>query len=384
MNDEKRRINFNLEACGMGSVLRYQFAADALERGLTEFREYDVESEASIEDAVAAAGEAKLVRCFRDVRSPTETKYYIEKHGDVLVYLTHYSDYNYIINIAAATAEAADALAKRFVAALPKIKHTDPDIVPVTFWAQTIRGVISRTRKIGAPAWESISMNYAWKTRNGLDIVMGLTPPMDAGKLLLWHGDPGTGKSYGIRSLMREWRKWCVAHYIVDPEKFFGEADYMLSVILDQTSDDECESPIAVSGDPKAICKTERPWHLLVMEDADEFLQADAKVRQGQALSRLLNMADGLIGQGLNLLVLITTNEPLGKIHPAIRREGRCMANVEFGHLSADEVGAWADAHNLPDFVKEDNMVLSDMYARARTQAQVKTTADKRTLGLVR
>ena len=74
----------------------------------------------------------------------------------------------------------------------------------------------------------------------------------------------------------------------------------------------------------------------------------------------------------------------LGKIHPAIRREGRCMANVEFGRLSLEEVGVWADAQNLPDFEKEDNMILSDLYARARTRAQVKATADVKSIGLVR
>ena len=216
--------------------------------------------------------------------------------------------------------------------------------------------------------------------------VMGLTPPLDGGKLLLWHGEPGTGKSYGIRALMREWRTWCRAHYIVDPERFFGEADYMLSVILDQTEDDadECE-PVGVSSDPKVPIEAEHPWHLLVMEDSDEFLQADAKDRQGQSLSRLLNMADGLIGQGLNLLVLITTNEPLGKIHPAIQREGRCMANIEFGRLKDSELSKWADVHGLSgmEFPPEGKL-LSDLYAKVRAQAQVKTAVEKRKLGLVR
>src|SRR6266542_3240215 len=81
--------------------------------------------------------------------------------------------------------------------------------------------------------------------------------------------------------------------------------------------------------------------HWLIMEDADEFLSVDAKQRQGQAMSRLLNMADGLIGQGLNLLLLITTNEPLGRIHHAVSRRGRCLADVEFTELSVAEASEW-------------------------------------------
>ena len=48
----------------------------------------------------------------------------------------------------------------------------------------------------------------------------------------------------------------------------------------------------------------------------------DAKERTGQALSRFLNVVDGLIGQGLRLLVLVTSNEELGKLHPAVSRPG--------------------------------------------------------------
>lgn len=378
-------ITFDPAMLSCGRILNQKFLAEALARGLSEFREYSVESEAPRSVAVAAATEGCMVAervHFLDVRDPDEEKYFFDS-GDVLVYYAYYGNYACHIDVAAATAEKADATIQRFVKALPKIKHTDPDVVPVNFWAMTRLGVNSRIRKIGAPAWGDIIANYTQKARIGLDEVMGLTPPMNAGKLLLWHGEPGTGKSYAIRALMRQWRTWCQAHYIVDPEKFFGEADYMLSVILDK--DDECEkAPVAVGSQSKEIEIGSQPWHLLVMEDADEFLQADAKIRQGQALSRLLNMADGLIGQGLNILVLITTNEPLGKIHPAIQREGRCLANIEFGRLTVDEVGAWAEVHNLPDFQKEDNQLLSDLYAKARTQAQVKATVDKRRVGFVR
>jgi len=381
----EQNIVFNMETVGISNILNQQFSAEAMARGFTEFREYSVESEAGVPAAVAAAGEAMLVRHLQDVSDVSEEKYYFDK-GDALVYFSHYAEYGFYVRVATGSAEEANAITKRFVEALPKIKHTDPDIVPVSFWAMTRQGVTSRTRKIAAPAWKDIWGNYARKTRRGLDAVVNITPPVDAGKLLLWHGEPGTGKSYAIRSLMREWRQWCRAHYIVDPEKFFGEADYMLSVILDQTAD-VGDSPIAESGDAKAetLIECGQPWHLLVMEDSDEFLQADAKLQKGQSLSRLLNMADGLIGQGLNLLVLITTNEPLGKIHPAIQREGRCLANVEFGRLSLDEVEAWIKAHGVSTFgVRESDMLLSTLYARARTQAQVKEVVEKARVGFVR
>ena len=68
----------------------------------------------------------------------------------------------------------------------------------------------------------------------------------------------------------------------------------------------------------------DRLWRLLVMEDTGELLSADARERTGQGLSRFLNVVDGLIGQGLRVIVLVTTNEEIKKVHPAVARPGRC------------------------------------------------------------
>src|SRR5438552_1204993 len=96
-------------------------------------------------------------------------------------------------------------------------------------------------------------------------------------------------------------KAWCRFHVIVDPEQFFGTgADYMMTVLLERTDDDNAardENP------------TDSLWRLLVLEDTGELLSVDAKDRRGQGLSRLLNVCDGLLGQSLNVLVLITTNE---------------------------------------------------------------------------
>src|SRR5207302_2777069 len=90
-----------------------------------------------------------------------------------------------------------------------------------------------------------------------------------------------------------------------------------------------------------------KPWRVLVLEDTGELLTADARMVIGQGLSRFLNVVDGLIGQGLRVLVLVTTNEPIRKLHPAVARPGRCAANVEFVPLDAGEAEDWLAAHEL-------------------------------------
>jgi ATP-dependent 26S proteasome regulatory subunit len=69
---------------------------------------------------------------------------------------------------------------------------------------------------------------------------------------------------------------------------------------------------------------------LIVAEDSDEFLRLSARREAGAALGRLLNLTDGILGQGSNTLILLTTNELLENLHPALIRPGRCLAQIEF------------------------------------------------------
>ena len=65
----------------------------------------------------------------------------------------------------------------------------------------------------------------------------------------------------------------------------------------------------------------DKRWRLFVLEDCGELLRADAR---GQSLSRLLNIADGVIGQSRRLLICITTNEPIGRC--TLQSYGRAAA----------------------------------------------------------
>jgi hypothetical protein len=56
---------------------------------------------------------------------------------------------------------------------------------------------------------------------------------------------------------------------------------------------------------------------------------------------------DGLIGQGLRVLVLVTTNEETRALHPAVARPGRAAANVEFVPLTAGEASEWLERHGV-------------------------------------
>jgi hypothetical protein len=91
---------------------------------------------------------------------------------------------------------------------------------------------------------------------------------------------------------------------------------------------------------------------------------ASARADTGQGLSRILNLTDGLLGQGQRCLLLVTTNEPVGRLHPALRRPGRCWAEVEFAPFSGREAAAWLRRRGAPRRAPAGG-TLAELYALA-------------------
>ncbi|HUG47563.1 MAG TPA: DUF5925 domain-containing protein [Candidatus Limnocylindria bacterium] len=249
----------------------------------------------------------------------------------------------------AATEEAVlDGVEQELREHLPVAPDQEEGLVAVRFWSLQAGDPSMLVRTINAPSWQEVSENYPAKVAAVLDRLMRLDHPPRGGQLMLWHGRTGTGKTHAIRALLSEWRSWARAEYIVDPEQFFGgPAGYLMSVLLGG-DEDEPES---------------EKWRLLVIEDTGELLSADAKDRAGQGLSRFLNTVDGLLGQGLRVLLLITTNEDFGKLHPAVTRPGRCAVNLRFTELERSEAAAWLERRGRP---KPDGLgltTLADLFA---------------------
>jgi len=231
------------------------------------------------------------------------------------------------------------------------------DQVRMRLWAHRGTYAEMSTRSVEAPSWSHVRANYAARTGASLAALLGTTDlTTRAGRLVLWHGRPGTGKTTAVRALSQAWSPWCETHYVADPEKLFADPGYLLEVAGVDGGDEE--------GD--------HPWRLVVAEDCDEYLHADAKQRAGASLGRLLNLCDGILGHGLQVVVLLTTNEEVGRLHPAITRPGRCLDRTEFLPLSAGEAAAWLG----PDVAAPGReATLAELYA-IREQRGLAVTAD--------
>jgi len=248
------------------------------------------------------------------------------------------------VTVLAVTREIADEVLR--AATCDAVEPAPEETAKFGFWHAGRRGPSRSERALDVDAWSDIRGNYARESRVALDRLMAVDPMLTDGRLAVLYGPPGTGKTTLIRTIADAWRTWCSVDIVLDADAMLGDPDYLMHVLLD--SDDRDDN---------------KRWRLLVLEDCGEFVRVDAKQEQGQALSRLLNLTDGLLGQGSNLMVLISTNDELARLHPAITRPGRCFSQIRVGPMPQAEAIQWLGRR---DGIGPDGATLAELYALRR------------------
>ncbi len=137
--------------------------------------------------------------------------------------------------------------------------------------------------------------------------------------LVLFHGEPGTGKTFYIRHLLRSMATKSKKVIYMPPNMVDHLVDPGFMTFLTRTINEFSAR--------KIFC-------VLLIEDAEPLLASRQSDTRIQGVTNLLNMTDGLLNDMLRLQIICTFNVELKKIDKALLRPGRLVARKEFKQLS--------------------------------------------------
>ncbi len=227
------------------------------------------------------------------------------------------------------------------------------------------RDIIRSTQFLRCPGWDDIRANYAPSLREHLGRLFDMERPWGHGRLIIWHGPPGTGKTYAIRALMMHWRARFSFLVVNDPERLASDPGYYYQVASDSRDVParHLQRLMAGEGGESDDEGGRRRRCLFILEDTADLILQQSRSTHFDKIGKLLNMTDGLFGQGREDIFLLTFNEDVDKIDPAFLRPGRCIAKIEFPKFAAAEAKEWFRAHGIEESPAGEQ-TLAEMYAR--------------------
>jgi len=168
--------------------------------------------------------------------------------------------------------------------------------------------------------------------------------------LVLFHGLPGTGKTFYIRHLLREMALSNKRVIYMPPNMVDHLVEPAFMTFLTQT----------VNG-----YSAQGYFCVLLIEDAEPLLITRATENRIQGITNLLNMTDGILNDMLKLQIICTFNVELKQLDPALLRPGRLIARKEFKALNELDANLLAQRLGI-NFRFRKPTTLSEIYAKLK------------------
>jgi len=169
---------------------------------------------------------------------------------------------------------------------------------------------------MGDGSSELIKENYRPEVLEDLNYVIaafGKSPPN--GRICILNGEPGTGKTYLIRSILKQ----LDAMFLIVPSNLIDALDKPEFIPLLSSIKRDHQKPI-----------------ILIIEDGDICL-VPRKNDNISAIASLLNLSDGILGAMIDIKMIISTNASIKSMDEAIMRPGRLCRNIYVGPLEYEQ-----------------------------------------------
>jgi energy-coupling factor transporter ATP-binding protein EcfA2 len=187
----------------------------------------------------------------------------------------------------------------------------------------------------------NIELNYGKKFKKIESEIISRLNENDKG-LYMFHGIPGTGKSTFLKYLTTKVSKDFIYIPATMIESFVNNPSTLSTLLQKKNS-------------------------VLILEDAEKaIVKRLGDNYDSSAVTSLLNLSDGILGDILKCPIILTYNCPKQDIDDALRRKGRLQIDYEFGCLSLEESKRLAKQLGFSTKQIEENitkeMVIAEIY----------------------
>ena len=180
-----------------------------------------------------------------------------------------------------------------------------------------------------------------------ITLVDDLKDPFPRGRLSIIEGPPGTGKTFLLRSIISKVPKADVVFIPPHLVPLLGDPPFV---------------PILTSLSEESNGPT-----VLICEDADSIL-VTRNDNNMEAISSLLNLTSGILGDLTDVRVIATTNAESTEFDSALTRPGRLSSHIRIDPLFPDEARTALEAllGKRVDFNPKEQTSLASVYREAR------------------
>jgi SpoVK/Ycf46/Vps4 family AAA+-type ATPase len=150
-----------------------------------------------------------------------------------------------------------------------------------------------------------------------IDTIVTQSMAKNESGIILFHGEPGTGKTTYIKNLICKFK---------DKDFIFIQNDFVRDLL----------KPSFVS------FLLQNKNSALIIEDAEKVVASRENSGDDSVVSTILQLTDGLFSDFLNIKIICTFNTNIDRIDKALLRKGRMIAKYNFKPLAPEKTAALA------------------------------------------